>query len=55
MDHNFLFIFDPRRAVILLLGGDKTNQWERWYRENIPVADTLYDEHVATLKEEGLL
>jgi len=50
-----LFAFDPRRAAILLLGGDKTNQWERWYRENILVADALYDEHVATLKEEGLL
>ena len=47
-----LFAFDPRRTAILLLGGDKTNQWERWYRDNIPIADDLYDEHLATLKAE---
>jgi hypothetical protein len=27
-----LFMFDPRRQVILLLGGDKTGQWDAWYR-----------------------
>src|SRR5437588_3491211 len=27
-----LFAFDPRRVAILLLGGDKTGQWERWYQ-----------------------
>lgn len=50
-----LFAFDPRRAAILLLGGDKTRQWQRWYRVNIPRADDLYDEYLATLKDEGLL
>ncbi len=34
-----IFAFDPRRSAILLLGGDKTGQWRRWYREMIPVAD----------------
>lgn len=46
-----LFIFDPRRSVILLLGGDKTGQWEEWYRVNVPRADDLYD---AYLDREGL-
>src|SRR5687767_3700156 len=41
-----LFAFDPRRMPILLLGGDKTNRWQAWYREAIPVADRLYDEHL---------
>jgi len=41
-----LFAFDPIRAAILLVGGDKTGQWSAWYRENIPVADHLYDEHL---------
>jgi hypothetical protein len=41
--------------AILLIGGDKTNRWQEWYRVMIPVADDLYDEHLATLKEEGLL
>jgi len=49
---SILFAFDPRRTAILLLGGDKTNQWEQWYRDNIPRADDLYDEHLATLKAE---
>ena len=50
-----LFAFDPRRAAILLLGGDKTDRWEVWYREAIPLADDLYDEHLAMLRREGLL
>jgi hypothetical protein len=50
-----LFAFDPRRIAILLLGGDKSGQWDRWYRINIPRADDLYDEYLATLLKEGLL
>jgi hypothetical protein len=48
-----LCAFDPRRTAILLLGGDKTGQWEEWYAVNIPWADALYDEHLATLRSEG--
>src|SRR5450755_694937 len=48
-----LFAFDPRRTAILLIGGDKHGQWQRWYREFIPVADRLYDEHLAELTDEG--
>lgn len=50
-----LFAFDPRRMAILLLGGDKTHQWNAWYARMIPLADRLYDEHLATLKKEGLI
>jgi hypothetical protein len=50
-----LFAFDPRRRAILLIGGDKTNRWDRWYRESIPIADDLYDEHLETLRKQGLL
>jgi hypothetical protein len=49
-----LYAFDPRRAAILLIAGDKTGQ-DRWYEENVPKADKLYDEHLQTLKEEGLI
>ncbi len=49
-----LYAFDPRRSAILLLGGDKTGN-ERWYEINIPIADRLYDEHLAQLKKEGLI
>ncbi|MBA2277957.1 MAG: type II toxin-antitoxin system RelE/ParE family toxin [Chloroflexia bacterium] len=50
-----LFAFDPRRMAILLIGGDKTHRWNVWYREMIPVADELYEEHLESLRKEGLL
>ncbi|MEX0992925.1 MAG: type II toxin-antitoxin system RelE/ParE family toxin [Solirubrobacterales bacterium] len=48
-----LFAFDPRRTAILLIGGNKTGRWRKWYAEMIPVADKLYDEHLAQLRAEG--
>jgi hypothetical protein len=45
--------FDPRRAAILLLGGDKTGN-KQWYDENVPKADDLYDEYLRELEQEGL-
>jgi|ERR1035441_2987611 hypothetical protein len=50
-----LFAFDPRRVAILLLGGDKSGRWTAWYVEAVPVAERLYDEHLAQLREEGEL
>jgi hypothetical protein len=50
-----LFVFDPRRHAILLVGGDKTGRWRSWYDEYIPIADDLYDEYLRELREEGLL
>jgi len=49
-----LYAFDPRRSALLLIGGDKTGDG-RWYDVNVPVADRLYDEHLAQLREEGLI
>jgi hypothetical protein len=49
-----LYAFDPRRAAILLLGGDKTGN-DRWYEQQVPVADKLYDEHLRQLEQEGLI
>jgi hypothetical protein len=40
-----LFAFDRRRRAIVLVGGDKTNNWAGWYRQNIPLADRLLDLH----------
>lgn len=48
-----MFAFDPRRTAILLIGGDKTGEWESWYRKVIPIADDLYDEHITAITEEG--
>ena len=49
-----LFAFDPRRAVILLILGDKTGKRD-WYDTFVPVAGRLYDEHVEELKKQGLI
>ena len=43
-----LYAFDPRRAAILLLGGDKTGDG-LWYEKHVPLADKLYDEHLNDL------
>jgi hypothetical protein len=50
-----LFTFDPRRAAILLIAGDKRGRWQEFYERMVPVADDLYDEHVEELRKEGLL
>ncbi len=52
--YRVLYAFDPRRTAILLLGGHKTGD-DRWYERMVPVADRLYDEHLETLKREGLI
>lgn len=54
-DFRILFIFDPRRAAILLVGGDKAGNWTKWYREAIPEAERLYAEYLGDLRKEGLL
>ena len=50
-----LFAFDPRRTAILLIGGDKSDRWDRWYPEVVPLADRLYDQHLEELRREGLI
>lgn len=52
-DLRVLFMFDPRRAVILLLGGDKTGKWAEWYESEVPQAEDLYDEYLNELRQEG--
>lgn len=47
-----LYAFDPRRAAILLIGGDKTGD-DRWYEWMVPRAERLYEEHLAELRKEG--
>jgi len=50
-----LFMFDPPRQIVLLLGGDKTGRWNEWYRWAVPLADVLYDEYLDELEKEGLI
>ena len=51
--YRVLYAFDPRRTAILLIGGDKAGN-DRWYEEHVPLADRLYDEHLAALRKEGV-
>lgn len=46
-----LYAFDQRRTAILLIGGDKTGNND-WYIETIPIADSLYDDHLKQLEKE---
>ena len=47
------YAFDPRRAAILLIGGDKTGDG-RFYERMLRVADKLYDAHIDEIRKEGL-
>ena len=46
-----LFAFDPTRWALLLLGGDKAGNWQRWYKENIPIAERLYLDYTTEAEE----
>lgn len=45
-----LFAFDPDRKAIMLLAGDKSGNWTRWYKQSIPAADDLFDTHLRILR-----
>ena len=47
-----LFAFDPRGNAVLLLAGDKRDQWQSWYREAIPLAEERYARHLEEMEEE---
>jgi hypothetical protein len=41
-----LFIFDPQRRAVFLVGGDKAGKWSEWYKTAIPLAEQAYAEHL---------
>ena len=45
-----LFAFDKQRRAILLVGGDKSEDWKGWYKVNVPIADERFDEHQARIE-----
>ena len=46
------FAFDPVRAAILLVAGDKCSvDQKRFYKKLIALADSRYDEHLLSLNE----
>jgi hypothetical protein len=48
-----LFAFDPVRRAIVLVGGDKRDDWTGWYERNIPRADDLLDAHLDSMRRES--
>ena len=48
-----LFAFDPRRTALLLIGGDKTGD-PKWYERFVPIADDLFDRHLARIGKKYL-
>jgi hypothetical protein len=48
-----LFAFDSKRNPVMLLGGDKTGKWNRWYPRMIERAQRLYRDHERSLGKEA--
>lgn len=46
-----LFVFDPKRQAIILVGGNKRGD-KRWYRKNIPIAEERYRRYLESIKGE---
>lgn len=44
------YAFDPRRVAVLLIGGIKTGKEKRFYKEFVPRADKLYEQHLKSLE-----
>jgi hypothetical protein len=48
-----LFAFDPSRRAVLLVGGDKRDNWRDWYDEAIPIAEYRYEEHLSSVENKS--
>jgi len=49
--YRVFYAFDPRRAAILLVGGNKGGD-DQFYERMVPLADRTYDRHLQELKRE---
>ena len=50
--YRILYAFDPQRNALLILGGDKTGN-DRWYEENVPKAERIYEQYLKEIEEEA--
>ena len=46
-----IFAFNPERAAILLVGGNKGGD-KRWYKKHIKIAEERFERHLKRLAEE---
>src|SRR5688572_1304769 len=51
--YRVFYAFDPRRAAMLLIGGNKVGD-DRFYERMVPLADRIYDRHLGELASEKL-
>ena len=49
--YRILYAFDLEREALLLVGGNKVGD-KRWYKRMIPVAEAIFERHLASLNEE---
>ncbi|MDR2986589.1 MAG: type II toxin-antitoxin system RelE/ParE family toxin [Nocardiopsaceae bacterium] len=47
-----LYIFDTQRRAVLLVAGDTSGSWSRWYRGALRLAEDRYARYLATPAEE---
>ena len=38
-------VFDASRNMVILVGGDKSGAWSKWYRNAIPLAEQRYEQY----------
>lgn len=48
-----LFAFDSNRNPVMLVGGDKTGKWNRWYPPMVRLAERLYLDHERSIGREA--
>ena len=48
--YRVFYAFNPELNAILLIGADKGKLGDRFYEVYVPLADSIYDEHLEELK-----
>jgi hypothetical protein len=48
-----LFAFGSNRDAVMLVGGDKSGKWNRWYPPMIRLAERLYLDHERSIGKEA--
>jgi hypothetical protein len=46
-----LYAFNPAQTAVILVGGDKSSDWDGWYKISVPIADSEYREHLNRITE----
>jgi hypothetical protein len=48
-----LFAFDSNQNLVMLVGGNKTGKWNRWYPPMIRLAERVYLDHERSIGKEA--